>query len=354
MSVPRSHRASILHATKAQLKVEVRDTPSISPGEVLIKVTAAAVNPVDWKLRDFMGKFLRYPTVLGSDAAGEVVRVGDGVADFHVGDRVFFQGIINSIDASTFQEYCKMPAGLLGKTPSSMSDEQVGGVSLSTMAAATALYSDSGHGIQPPWGDGGGQVGHGRAVIILGGSSSVGQYAIQLAKISGFDTIITNSSPAHFDALQALGATVVLDRSTATAAEYALHVGDLEVSLVLDTISIEETQVLGVEILQHLKGGDVVTLLPSSEEPIQVPNPDPQKPVQTKRVTGLGWLPEHKHLSEPLMKAMGGEDGWLSKGTFKPNNIEIIPGGLESLEVAFARSKKGVSGIKLIVLPSER
>jgi len=267
---------------------------------------------------------------------------------------VFFQGIINNIDASTFQEYCKMPAALLGKTPSNLSYEQIAGVSLATMAAATALYSASGHGIQPPWSHESKRVDRGRAVIILGGSSSVGQYAIQLAKISDFDAIITNSSRAHFDALQELGATAVLDRSTATSADYAARVGSLEVSLVLDTISIEQTQVLGVDILQHLKGGDVVTLLPSSMEPIKVPHPDPQRPVQTKRVTGLGWLPENKHLSEPLMKAMGGEDGWLSKGMLKPNNIEVVPGGLESLEVAFARSKSGVSGIKLIVRPCER
>lgn len=349
MSSPASHSAAILSAPKSQLEIGTRATPHISSDEVLIKVTASAINPIDWKLRDEFGDILTYPTVLGSDAAGVIVSVGDSITDFAAGDRVLFQGIINNSDASTFQQYCKMPAALVAKTPSNISDDQAAGVCLATMAAFTALYSESGHGIQPPWSEGGEQLGRGKAVVILGGSSSVGQYAIQLAKISGFEGIITNSSPAHFDALQSLGATAVLDRSIATPAEYSKAIGSLEVSLVFDAISIETTQALGVNILQQLTGGEVVTLLPAMIEPIAVPHPDPQRPVRIKRVAGLGWLPELRHLSEPLMKAIGGEDGWLAKGMLKPNKGEVIPGGLSSLEAAFAKSKKGVSGIKIVI-----
>lgn len=353
MSFPTSHNAAILRVPKSQHVIGIRATPSISSDDVLIKVTATAINPIDWKLRDEFGDFLTYPAVLGSDAAGEIVKVGDGVVDFVVGDRVFFQGIIGNANSSTFQQYCKMPAALVGKTPSNLSDDQVAGVSLATMAAATALYAESGHGIPPPWSKGGEKVGRGKAIIILGGSSSVGQYAIQLANISGFEGIVTNSSATHFAALRSLGATVVLDRSTAAPAEYARAAGGFEVSHVLDAISTDETQVLGIDILQQLQGGDVVTLLPSMEEPIRVPHPDPQRPVQTKRVTGLGSLPELRHLSEPLMKALGGENGWLAKGMLKPNKVEVVPGGLSSLETALAKNKKGVSGIKVIIRPQE-
>ncbi|KPM41141.1 hypothetical protein AK830_g5445 [Neonectria ditissima] len=241
MSAPTLHTASILSAPKAQLEIGARKTPRISSDEVLIKVTASAINPIDWKLRDEFGSILNYPTVLGSNAAGVIVSVGDGITDFAVGDRVLFQGIINDSDASTFQQYCKMPAALVAKTPGNISDDQAAGVCLATMAAFTALYSESGHGIQPPWSQGGEQFGRGKAIVILGGSSSVGQYAIQLAKMSGFEAIITNSSPAHFDTLLALGATTVLDRSAATTTEYAKAVGSLDVSLVLDAISIEAT-----------------------------------------------------------------------------------------------------------------
>lgn len=67
----------------------------------------------------------------------------------------------------------------------------------------------------------------------------------------------------------------------------------------LDAISVLETQGLGVEILQLLEGGEVVTLLPVHEDPIEVPNPDPKRSVRTERVTGLGSLPGLRYLSEP-------------------------------------------------------
>jgi len=54
------------------------------------------------------------------------------------------------------------------------------------------------------------------------------------------------------------------------------------------------------------------------------------------------------------MKTLGVEDGWLAEGMLKPNNIEVIPGGLLSLETALGRNKKGVSGIKVIIRPWER
>ncbi|KAM5348946.1 hypothetical protein ACJ41O_008769 [Fusarium nematophilum] len=120
-----------------------------------------------------------------------------------------------------------MPVTLVGKTPDHLIDDQVAGVSLATMAAATALVAKSGHGMPPPWGAGGQNAAYGKAITIRGGLSSVGQYAIQLAKISGFERIITNSSSAHFAGLRSLRAAIVLDRSTAASEDYAMAVGGL-------------------------------------------------------------------------------------------------------------------------------
>lgn len=53
------------------------------------------------------------------------------------------------------------------------------------------------------------------------------------------------------------------------------------------------------------------------------------------------------------MKAMGGEDGWLAKGVLKPNKVEVIPGGLSSLEKALDRNKGGVSGVKIVIQPQQ-
>ncbi|KAF3400165.1 hypothetical protein F1880_008474 [Penicillium rolfsii] len=92
-------------------------------------------------------------------------------------------------------------------------DEQAAGVSLVTMAVLTAFYSDDGHGLMPPWKAGGDRAGAKAAIVILGGASSVGQYAIQFARLSGFEKISTNASTSRHAFLRILGAHVILDRN---------------------------------------------------------------------------------------------------------------------------------------------
>lgn len=352
MSPPSFHLAALLQSSDYKYNVTTRATPSISSDEVLIKVTATAINPIDWKLPALLGDALQYPTVLGSDGAGEIVSVGDAVKNFEVGNRVFWQGILGQPDNCTFQQYCKMPAVLVGKTPDNVSDTEAASVSLTTMAAATALYDPTGHGLPLPWSAGGDQAGHGKAIIILGGSSSVGQYSIQLAKLSGFEKIVANCSPTHFDLLRSIGATAVLDRSTASPADYKLAVGGLLVEHVVDAISSNATQNLAIDILHEFEGGNVVTFL-GPQSPVNIPNPNLQKPVELKSVVGLGSLPHLRYLSEPLFAAIGGEKGWLASGKLKPNKVDVVPGGLHSAEKAVEMNKQGLSGIKKVIQPSK-
>ena len=119
-------------------------------GEVGVKITAIAVNPVDWKMRDYDAFISEYPAILGSGAAGTIAAIGPRVSDFVVGDRFFFRGIIRKYESSTFQRFCKMPAVLVSKIPSKISDEQAAGVSLTTMAILTAFYDKEGRGLIPP------------------------------------------------------------------------------------------------------------------------------------------------------------------------------------------------------------
>ncbi|KAF8864321.1 hypothetical protein BDZ45DRAFT_797423 [Acephala macrosclerotiorum] len=241
-------------ALEGQHKIGPFPTPSPSPYELLIKITAIAINPIDWKLRDDSPDALTYPTILSSDASGLITEAGSSSTNSHASDRVF-QGITNNPTSSTVRRYCLIPS----------------------------------------------------------------------------------PSPTHPSSLREIGATHVLDRSTASPIEYANAVDGLEARFVLDAISVLETQGLGVEILQLLEGGEVVTLLPVHEDPIEVPNPDPKRSIFVGAV----------------MKAMGGEDGWLAKGVLKPNKVEVIPGGLSSLEKALDRNKGGVSGVKIVIQPQQ-
>ncbi|OOF97583.1 hypothetical protein ASPCADRAFT_514511 [Aspergillus carbonarius ITEM 5010] len=359
MSFPQSFKAAIVPEPKAQSVISDRTLGPLNDDEIVIEITATAVNPVDWKMRDYNAFITEYPAVLGSDAAGRVVAVGPAVSGFAIGDRVFFQGIIGTYDSSTFQQYCKMPASLVSKTPDNISDEQAAGVSLATVAAVTAFYDKEGYGLNPPWEKRGTEAGRGHAIVILGGASSVGQYAIQLSRLSGFDRIITNASPANFDLLKKLGAHVVLDRHQADAKAFAAAAQDTPLMFVFDAISMKATQVLGVQILQATKTANshvvtVHTVRPETTDQEAVALGQSQEPnVGIKQVLGVGSAPHLRYLSEPLAKNLGGIDGYIAKGQFIPNRPRVIPGGLAAVEEALSLNKKGVSGEKVVFCPSQ-
>lgn len=360
MTVPTTFKAAVLpDVDTATHTVTDRSLSPLAAGEVAVKITATAINPVDWKIRSgppYRGLLPTYPAVLGSDAAGVVAAVGPDANsnnNLAVGDRVFFQGILGNYDACTFQQYCKMPAALLGKTPANVSDEQAAGVSLATVAVLTGFYDKTGHGLAAPWDAGGEQAGKGKAVVVLGGSSSVGQYAVQLAKISGFEKIVTNSSARHAALLKSLGADVVLDRAVSNSAEdFKAAVGGLPVAFVFDAISEKETQVLGVEILRATKTKDsqVVSVQGVNAEAAELGQAQEPK-VEVKPVFGMGSAPNLRHLSEPLMKNLGGEDGYIATGRFVPNNPTVVAGGLGGVDDALDKNMKGVSGEKVVIRP---
>ncbi|OJJ37000.1 hypothetical protein ASPWEDRAFT_38640 [Aspergillus wentii DTO 134E9] len=358
MPVPEKFPAAVVPKPRAQNIISERTLQPLKPGEVAIKITATAINPVDWKMRDYDAFISEYPAVLGSDAAGVIVDTAPDVSSHDVGDRVFFQGIVGNYDSSTFQQYCKMPAVLVSKTPNCITDEQAAGVSLATVAAVTAFYDKQGHGMIPPWEPQGHQVGNGKAIVIIGGGSSVGQYAIQLARLSGFSRIITNASPANHAFLERLGAHVVLHRAHCTAADFNAAISGLPLEMVFDAISIKSTQVLSVQIIQCKRtAGDVVTVHVVNPETV---DPDAaalsrstEQMVEIKQVLGLGSSPELRYLSEPMVKHLGGEDGCIARRLFIPNRVRVIPGGLRSVEAALASNKNGVSGEKIVFKPCE-
>lgn len=357
MSVPETFKAAIVPKPGAQNTIVDRSLPALSAGEVAIKITATAINPVDWKMRDYNFFLPEYPAILGSDAAGVIAAVGPNVSNVSVGDRVFFQGIIGNYPSSTFQQYAKMPAALVGKTPSNISDDEAAGISLATVAVLTGFYDKlTGHGLTAPWEEGGASAGKGKAIAILGGSSSVGQYAIQLAKLSGFEKIVTNASAKHEGLLKSLGADIVLDRSKQGSAEdFKDALGDsLPLVFVFDAISEKDTQTLGVEILAVTKtAGSHVIVVQGVNEDAKALGQKKEPKVEVKQILGLGSRPDLRYLSEPLMKHLSGEDGYIAKGKFVPNRPLVVSGGLSAVEEALAKNKNGVSGVKVVIRPHD-
>ncbi|SPO04332.1 probable NADPH:quinone reductase and related Zn-dependent oxidoreductases [Cephalotrichum gorgonifer] len=355
MSVPHTSRAAILHEKGAKHVVSDRSLPAPGPGEVTIKITATAVNPADWKNRE-EGRFIPvWPTILGSDAAGEVAALGPDVSDFTVGDRVFFQGKLGHRDYCTFQQYCNMPADLLSRTPRNISDEQAAGIPVATIAVVVAFYDKSGRGLPAPWDEAGGQVGKGKAIVILGGASSCGQYAIQLARLSGFERIVTTASPKHHEFLTNLGAHVTLDRHTTTAEDIREAIDGLPLEFVFDAPSTKETQTLGIETVRATNTRDtcVITLFFIGDEVRSLAESvEPAVPI--RYILGVGWDPKLFYLSKSMAKHLGGEDGWIAKGLLVPNRPMVVVGGLANLEEALDKVKRGVSGEKVVIRPWDK
>lgn len=357
MSLPTSFKAALLTGAGQPLSVTTRtpENATLEPQEVAIKITASAINPVDWKLRDYPSIFFgdRLPAVLGTDASGTIYAKGSDVPDdqFKVGDRVFFQGHLGKYDTSSFQEYSRTDAKVVGKIPDNVSNEEAAGIALAGMAAAVGLYHSAGRGLAGPWDDS--KAGKGRAIIVLGGSSSVGQYAVQFARLSGFDKIITNASATHKGSLEKLGASVVLDRKTQTSAEdFVKEVGDgLELDSVYDAIGSAETQSLAVQILQKAgkvskEGGIVACVQRPDDKAVELGKKDGEREVAIKGILAVGPAKEYRYVSEPFYVHVS---KWLATGEFVPNKPDVIEGGVDAIEEALVKQKAGVSGTKVVV-----
>ncbi|KAF6763271.1 chaperonin 10-like protein [Ephemerocybe angulata] len=323
--------------------------PKPKKDEVLVKIHAAALNPVDWKVQktETYGSFVAtYPSVLGEDVAGEVVELGEGVSNLAIGDRVFFEGVLSQSEHNGYQEYTTADNLTLAKIPSKISYEDAASIPTAWTAAYIGLYNAYPHGLgfEPPVTEAGKGKYAGVPLVVIGGSSSVGQFVIQLAKLSGFSPIITTSSLKHEEYLKSLGATHVLDRNEPLTTKKIQSITDVPIKAIYDAIS--EPQDRNLDLLAP--GGDLAIVL------VPEPNLVERAPKENKRyslVLGIKVLPENVQL---LRQAWPHVEGWLENGDIKPNRVDILPGGLNGVVDGLKRLEDGnVSGVKLVVRPQE-
>jgi NADPH:quinone reductase-like Zn-dependent oxidoreductase len=165
--------------------LELVDVPRPEPGptEVLVRVAAAGVNPVDWKTRA-RGAFLREPPfTVGWDVAGTVEAVGLGVTRFAPGDRVFGMPRFPR-EAAAYAEYVTSPSRQLARTPEALDDNEAAALPLAGLTAWQALVETA-------------EIGPGDRVLILGAAGGVGHLAVQVAKARGAHVIGTASAGKH-------------------------------------------------------------------------------------------------------------------------------------------------------------
>ena len=215
-----SNTAAWIPGRYAQLEVGPAPYPTPGADQIVVRGHAVAVNPLEWILQvagPVAYRWLRYPTVLGSDVAGEVVEVGSAVTRFQVGDRVLGHAVgtdkdSNSAAEGTFQEFAVILERMASPIPDSLSYERAAVLPLAVSTASCALFQDDLLGLRHPTAD---PERAGETVLIWGGSTSVGSNAIQLAVAAGYD-VVTTASPRNFEHVRSLGASQVFDYRSPT------------------------------------------------------------------------------------------------------------------------------------------
>ncbi|MEU2872775.1 NADP-dependent oxidoreductase [Streptomyces olivoreticuli] len=185
--------------------MELRDVaePTPSSGEVLVRVRAAGLNPIDYKVREGMmrlAKRLDLPMVAGSELSGVVEAIGDGVTRFAVGDRVFAR--LDKDKLGAFAPYAVIDETFVAKMPKSLDFADAAGLPLAGLTALQALRDEL-------------AVKTGDRVFISGGAGGVGTLAIQLATWLGAE-VATTASPRGEELVRSLGAETVIDYRTQT------------------------------------------------------------------------------------------------------------------------------------------
>lgn len=179
------------------LELTEQPMPKVGPGMVLVKVKAASVNPVDWKI---MAGYLdgvmdiQFPAIPGWDVAGVVESVGIDSRQFAPGDEVIAYGRKDFVHGGSFAEYIALPERLLARKPSSLDWNESAGLPLAGLTAFQVLRRL--------------EVKPGETVLIHGGSGGVGSLGIQIAASWGAKVIATASEKNH-GYLRSLGAEPV-------------------------------------------------------------------------------------------------------------------------------------------------
>jgi NADPH:quinone reductase-like Zn-dependent oxidoreductase len=294
-------------------KLQLVDLPKPEPkaDEVLVKVKAISINPVDAKVRQGKGPYARIKDgspliIIGWDISGEIEAVGKDVTQFQPGDAVF--GMVNFPGhGKAYAEYVVAPAGQLAKKPANISFEAAAAATLAALTAYQILKPN----LKP-----------GDKALFQSAAGGVGHFAIQMAKILGVHaTGITSTKNVEF--VKSLGADEVIDY-TVTPFENAR-----DFDFALDTLSGE----MLLKMAQTVREGGILFTLPSGADLTAA------KELTSKRHITLGF-----RLVESNGDDMKQIANWLASGELIPEVSEIfeftdLPKAHQSIESGHTKGK---------------
>lgn len=289
------------------LSVQTRPVPQPGADEVLIKVRAAGVNPVDWK-----SAVRRAGMVPGIDVSGTIDTLGSGVSGWKVGDAVL--GFARQ--SGSYAEYAVIPVSSLARKPKSMSFDEAAGVPIAGETAWRSLYETA-------------HIQKGQTILIHGAAGGVGSAAVQIAKAAGLRVIGTASASNH-DYLRSIGVDQAIDYRTQKFEELVK-----DVDVVLNTADAETTaRSIGVV----KKGGMLVSIV------------GPANPADC-RAAGIQCARPNRDPGPSNADMLARVVELADRGKFKINVEEAFP--LAAADQAWAKSRTGHTRGKLVIRVSE-
>ncbi|MBR0973453.1 zinc-dependent alcohol dehydrogenase family protein [Bradyrhizobium japonicum] len=238
-------RAAVLETHNAPLRISTISTPDIGPSEVLVRVRASGVNPLDTKIHAGAAAHARHPlpAILGIDLAGTVERTGDHVTQFKPGDEVYgMTGGVGGVPGS-LAEFAAVGADLLALKPGNLNMREAAALPLIFITAWEGLIDRA-------------ALKAGQKVLIHGGAGGVGHVAIQIARAFGADVFATGS-PSQRATIESLGA-VFIYRDVAPEDYVTEQTGGRGFDIVFDTVG---GKVLDASFAAVRRFGHVVSAL---------------------------------------------------------------------------------------------
>ncbi|WP_130908000.1 zinc-dependent alcohol dehydrogenase family protein [Pseudomonas sp. Sample_16] len=220
-------RALIVESANAPLRLVSIPKPAPGVGQVLVRVAASGVNPLDGKIRAGQAAHARQPlpAVLGMDLAGTVAALGEGVNGWVPGDEVYAMATgIGGVQGS-LAEYAVVDARLLARKPGNLNMREAAGLPLVLITAWEGLVDRA-------------QVRAGQKVLIHGGAGGVGHVAVQIARALGAEVFATGSA-RHRETIEGLGATFIDYRQSSVEEYVAQYTAGQGFDIVYDTVGGE-------------------------------------------------------------------------------------------------------------------
>ncbi|KAK3115002.1 hypothetical protein LTR53_006087 [Teratosphaeriaceae sp. CCFEE 6253] len=314
------------------------DQRQCAEDEVVIDVAYVGIAPSEWKIQDMAYIELTYPHVIGTDAAGVVVRVGSKVTRFKAGDRImgYCLGLVyGGAKHGAFQLFTTLRERVAAKLPNTMSLSRAVVLPMAISTSSVGLFDIL--RLRMPRLN---PRPSGETVVIWGASSSTASVAIQLACAAGYE-VVTTASRHNYGYAKDLGAARVFDYADVDVIGSILgYLAGKKLAGVFDCIGEERTTLACASILEHCGGGTIATVL----------WPPNALPASVRAEMVWAFLPgtADAYIAAPVWTDF--VTPALEIGLLLPQpEAHILTGGLARLQEALNLQKQGVSASKIVV-----